>query len=129
MLCLFYSSSPSFPISTNLVKGCIVFFYQNITYWVGHKFHSGLSVSYEHFDHPSSWNHIECILLRLAASLVAQRVKHLPALWETQVQYLGWEDPLEKEMTTHSSTLTWKIPWMEKHGRLQSMRSQRVGHN
>ena len=47
-------------------------------------------------------------------SLVAQPVKHLPTMWETWVQSLGWEDPLEKEMTTHSSTLAWKIPWMEK---------------
>ena len=48
---------------------------------------------------------------------------------ETQVQSLGWEDPLEKEMTTHSSTLAWKIPWTEEYGRLQSMGSKRVGHN
>ena len=52
------------------------------------------------------------------ASLVVQTVKCLPAMWETQVRSLGWEDPLEKEMTTHSSTLAWKIPWMEEHGRL-----------
>ena len=45
------------------------------------------------------------------SSLVAQMVKHLPAIWEAQVQSLGWEDPLEKEMATHSSTLAWKIPW------------------
>ena len=63
------------------------------------------------------------------ASLVAQMVKSLPAVWETQVQSLGQEDPLEKEMATHSSTLAWKIPWMEEPGRLQSMGSQRVGHN
>ena len=44
-------------------------------------------------------------------------VKHLPAVWETQVRSLGWEDPLEKEMATHSSTLTWKIPWTEEPGR------------
>ena len=50
-------------------------------------------------------------------------------MWETQVQALDQEDPLEKEMTTHSSTLAWKIPWMEKPSRLQSMRSQRVEHN
>ena len=62
-------------------------------------------------------------------SLVAQRVKHLPAMWETWVQFLGWEDPLEKEMATHSSTLAWRIPWTEGPGRLQSMGSQRVGHN
>ena len=62
-------------------------------------------------------------------SLVAQTVKRLPAMPETRVQSLGWEDPLEKEMATHSSTLAWKIPWMEEPGRLQSMGSQRVGHN
>ena len=56
-------------------------------------------------------------------SLVAQRVKHLPAVWETRVRSLGQEDPLEKEMATHSVTLAWKIPWMEKPGRLQSMGS------
>ena len=64
----------------------------------------------------------------IGASLVAQRVKHLPTMLETQVQSLGWEDPLEKEMATHSSTLAWKIPWTEKPGRLQSMGLQRVRH-
>ena len=63
------------------------------------------------------------------ASLVAQRVKHLPAMWETWVRSLGWEDPLVKEMATHSSILSWRIPWMEEPGRLQSTGSQRVGHN
>ena len=63
------------------------------------------------------------------ASLVAQMVKHLTTMQETQVQSLGSEDPLEKEMATHSSRLAWKIPWTEEHGRLQSMGSQRVGHN
>ena len=66
---------------------------------------------------------------RVNASLVAQMVKHLPAVRETQVQSLGWEDPLEKEMATHSSTLAWKIPWTEKPGGLQSMGSQRVTHD
>ena len=56
-------------------------------------------------------------------------VKHLPAMRETRVQSLGQEDPLEKEMATHSSTLAWKIPWMEEPGGLQSMGSQRVGHD
>ena len=60
---------------------------------------------------------------------MAQTVKHLPTIWETQVQSLGWEDPLEKEMATHSSILAWKIPQMEKPGRLQSVGSQRVGHD
>ena len=63
------------------------------------------------------------------ASLVAQIVKHLPTMWETQVQFLGWEDLLEKEMVTHSSILAWKIPWTEEPGRQQSMASQRVGHD
>ena len=63
------------------------------------------------------------------ASLVAQRVKRLPAMQETWVRSLDQEYPLEKEMATHSSTLAWKIPWTEKPGRLQSLRSQRVGHD
>ena len=62
-------------------------------------------------------------------SLVAQRLKRLPAMRETQVQSLGWEDPLEKEMATHSSTLAWRIPWREEPGRLPSMGSQRVGQD
>ena len=66
-------------------------------------------------------------------TLVAQTVKRLPAMQETWVQSLGWEDPLEKEMATHfqstSSTLAWKFPWMEEPGRLQSMVLQRVGHD
>ena len=57
--------------------------------------------------------------------LVAQMVRHLPTVQETQVQPLGWEDLLEKEMATHSSILAWEIPWMEEPGRLQSMGSQR----
>ena len=56
-------------------------------------------------------------------------VKHLPAMWETSVQSLGREDLLEKEMATHSSILAWEIPWMEEPGGLQSMESQRVGHD
>ena len=52
---------------------------------------------------------------------MAQRLKRLPAMWETWVQSLGWEDPLEKEMATHSSILTWRIPWTEELGGLQSM--------
>ena len=55
------------------------------------------------------------------AYLVAQIVKSLPAMWETQVQSLDWEDPPVKEMATHSSTLAWKTPWMEGHGGLKSM--------
>ena len=62
-------------------------------------------------------------------SLVAQTVKRLPTMRETRVQSLGQEDLLEKEMATHSSILAWKIPWTEEPGRLQSMGSQRVGHD
>ena len=63
------------------------------------------------------------------ASLVAQTLKRLPAMQEAQVRFLGWEDPLEKEMAIHSSTLAWKIPWMEEPDRLQSMVLQRVRHD
>ena len=62
-------------------------------------------------------------------SLVAQTVKRLPTVQETRVRSLGQEDPLEKEMATHCSTLVWKIPWMEEPSGLQSMGSQRVGHD
>ena len=60
---------------------------------------------------------------------MAQTVKRLPAVQETWVRFLGWEDPQEKEMATHSSTLAWKIPWTEEPGRLQSMGLQRVRHD
>ena len=63
------------------------------------------------------------------ASLVAQGLKRLPAMRETWVRSLGWEDSLEKEMATHSSILAWKIPWMEKPGGQQSTRLQRVRHD
>ena len=62
-------------------------------------------------------------------ALTAQVVKRMPIMWETRVPSLGGEDPMEKEMATHSSTLAWKIPWMEEPGRLQSMGLQRVGHD
>ena len=62
-------------------------------------------------------------------SLVAQMVKRLSTMWETQVQSLSWEDPLKKEMAIHSRTIAWKIPWTEEPGRLQPMGSQRVGHD
>ena len=66
-----------------------------------------------------------CVL----ASQVAQMVKNLSAMWETQVRSLGQEDPLEKGMATHSSILAWRIPWTEEPSRLQSKGSQRVGHD
>ena len=63
------------------------------------------------------------------ASLVAQMVKNLPAMRETWAQSLGWEDPLEEGMATHSSILAWRIPWTEEPDGLQSMESQRVRHS
>ena len=66
---------------------------------------------------------------KIGTSLMAQVVKHLPAMQKTWVRSLGREDPLEKEMATHSSTLAWKIPWTEEPGGLQSTGMQRVGHN
>ena len=65
----------------------------------------------------------------LWTSLVTQMVKCLPTVHETQVRSLGQENPLEKEMTTHSSILAWKIPWMEEPGSIQAMGSQRVGQD
>ena len=65
----------------------------------------------------------------MTSSLVAQMVKYLPAVQETWVPSPGRGDTLEKEMASHSSTLGWKIPWMEEPGRLQSMGVQRVGHD
>ena len=62
-------------------------------------------------------------------SLGAQMVKCLSTMQETRVRSLGWEDPLEKEMAIHSRTIAWKIPWTEEPGRLQSVGSQRVGHD
>ena len=70
-----------------------------------------------------------CPGMKLQASQVAQTVKHLPPGQETWVQSLGWEDPLEKGMTTHPSILAWRIPWTEELSRLLSMGPQGVGHN
>ena len=67
--------------------------------------------------------------VKSGASLVAKRLKCLPAMQETWVQSLGWEDPLEKEMATHSSILAWRIPWMEEPGGIQSTESQSVRHD
>ena len=68
------------------------------------------------------------VLYHIVCKLVAQMAKNLPAMQETQVRSLGQEDPLEKEMATHSSILAWRIPWREEAGGLQSMGSQRVRH-
>ena len=98
----------------NLVSGSSAFSKSSLNIW---KFsvHVLLKHRFENFEH---------YFARVWASLVAQTVKCLPAKGETWVQSLGWEDPLEKEMATHSSTLAWKIPWTEEPGRLQSMGSQ-----
>ena len=69
------------------------------------------------------------LLVLRRASLVAQTVMRLSAMQETWVRSLGWEDPLEKEMASHSSILAWKIPWTAEPGRLLSMGLQRVGHD
>ena len=61
--------------------------------------------------------------------MVAQMVKNLPAMWESQVQTLGWEDPLEKRMATHSTILAWRMSWTEEPCKLQSMRFQRFGND
>ena len=79
-------------------------------------------------------NYVRCppkafTLAPARTSLVSQTVNHLPSMRETQVWSLGQEDPLEKEMVTHSSTLAWRIPWIEEPGGLQSTGSQRVGHD
>ena len=68
-------------------------------------------------------------MVYMGASLVAQRLKRLPPMQENRVRSLGREDPLEKEMVTHSSILAWRIPWTEEPGGLQSTGSQRVGHD
>ena len=65
----------------------------------------------------------------MAASLVAQMAKNPPAMHETRIQSLGWEDPLEQGLATHSSTLAWRIPWTEEPSGLQSMGSQRLRHD
>ena len=71
-------------------------------------------------------SNISLYIYILGASLIAQVVKNLPAMQETQVRFLGWEDPLEKEMAIHSSILVWKILWTEEPGGLQSMESQEL---
>ena len=67
--------------------------------------------------------------LRIDERILPQLIKRLSTMWETQVRSLGQEDPLEKEMAIHSSPIAWRIPWTEESGRLQSMGSQRVGHD
>ena len=79
----------------------------------------------------STWYHLikSCWFMAWWASLVTQMVKNLPAVWETEVCFLDWEDPLEKRMSTHSIILAWRISWTEEPGRLWFIGSQRVGYN
>ena len=81
------------------------------------------------FDYDVPWGRFLPFHVSKAASLVAQTLMRLPTMWETQVQSLGQEDPLEKEMATHCSIHAWKTPRTEEPGGLQSMGSQRVRHN
>ena len=81
------------------------------------------------FLQPNLYCHIWLHLLYHMGFPVAQLVKNLPTVRETWVRYLGWEDPLEESMATHSSILAWRIPWIEEPGRLESTGSQRVGHD
>ena len=101
--------------------------------WVGGKFkREGTCYTYGWFTllyGRNQHNIVKQSVVVHRASLVAQMEKRLPAMRETQVRSLCWEDLLEKEMATHSSILAWRIPRMEEHGRLQSMGSQRVGHD
>ena len=116
----------------NLISGSSAFSKSSLYIW---KFsvHILLKPSLENFEHyfASIWNECNCMEVRtfFESSLVAQMVKRLPAMQETQVRSLGWEDLLEKEMATLSSTVAWRIPRVEDPGGLQSMESQRVGHD
>ena len=83
-------------------------------------------VTHTHTKNPTQ---LAASLVNLGASLVAQMLKHLLAMQETQVQSLSQEDPLEKEMATCTSILAWRIPWTEEPGKLQFMGLQRVGHH
>ena len=88
-----------------------------------------LLVPVSFIDAVSNTNMIKQYSIGILASLVAQIVKKPPAMQETWVRSLGWEDPLEEGMATHSSILAWRIPWTEEPGGLQSMGSQRVKHD
>ena len=87
------------------------------------------SVGWEDPLEKGTATHSSILAWRIPWTILAQTVKRLPTMRETWVQFLGREDPLEKEMAIHSSTLAWKIPWTEEPDRLQSMESQRVGHD
>ena len=89
----------------------------------------GLSRTFSNTSYFTSLNYLTLSKIYFGASLVAQAVKRLPAMQETWARSLGQEDPLEKEMATHFSIPAWRIPWTEEPGRLQSVGSQKVGHD
>ena len=88
--------------------------------------YSGLESSLDCIVHGVTKSHTRLSEFHFEASLIAQSVKNMPAVQETRVRFLRWEDPLEKEMATHSSILVWTVPWIEEPGRLQSMGSQEL---
>ena len=136
---ILYIENPKDPIG-NLLE--LIKEFSKVT---GYKINTWKSLAYLYGNNERSENKIKEIIPFTAAterikylginlpkertSLVAQMVKRLFKMWEAQVRALGWEDPLEKKMAIHSSTIAWKIPWTEEPGRLQSMGSQRVGHD
>ena len=110
--------------STNSIRGFpFLFSIPSLAIVICRLFNDGHSDQYEVVPHCSFDMHFSEIFL------VAQMVKCLPATWETRVRSLGREDPLEKEMAAHSSTLAWRIPWREEPCRLQSTGLRRVGHD
>ena len=122
-------STWGFPVLHYLLE-----FAQTHVHWVSdaiQPFHSPLPPALNLSQHQGlfQWVGSQHQMAKVFELQVAQRLKRLPAVRETRVQSLGWEDPLEKEMATHSSTLVWRIPWREEPGRLQSMGSQTVGHD
>ena len=125
---LFLFSSGKYPEVELLDLGSSIFIYNSMASTQGFLLlHIPVNnLSFIFFLMESILISVRCYLI---ASLVAQRIKGLPAMQETQVQSLGWEDPLEKEMATHSSILAWRIPWTEEPGKLQSTGSQRVRHD
>ena len=128
-----FKSSPlpgSLPGITALPSILVILFFFNFLFYIGIQLiNNGVIVSRIQQSNLLLYIHVSLVVYIQETSLVTQMVKHLPTMWETRVQSLGWKDPLEREMATHSSTLAWKIPWMENPGRLQSMGLQRVGHD
>ena len=117
-----------FGAQENKICHCCHFFPTYLPWNDGTKSHD-LSFWMLSFKPAFSLSSFTLIKRLFSSSSVAQRIKRLPAIRETWVRSLGWEDPLEKEVATHSSILAWRIPWTEELDGLQSMGSHRVGHN